>query len=71
MQKCNLCVDWVTQGQQPICVEACPMWALDFGRLDQLKAKHGGTTEAVGFAYSPETSPAIIFNPRRRPVGLL
>jgi len=65
MQKCDLCLERVTQGQQPICVEACPMWALDFGPLDQLKAKYGEVTEAVGFAYAPETRPAIIFKPKK------
>ena len=65
MQKCDLCLERVTQGQQPICVEACPMWALDFGPLDQLKVKYGEVTEAVGFAYAPETRPAIIFKPKK------
>ena len=67
MQKCDLCLERVTQDQQPICVEACPMWALDFGPLDQLKAKYGEATEAVGFARSPETGPAIIFKPKKTP----
>lgn len=69
MQKCNLCLERVTQNQQPICIEACPMWALDFGPLDQLKAKYGDLNEAVGFAYSAETSPAIVFKSKRRHSG--
>ena len=67
MQKCDLCLERVTQGQQPICVEACPMWALDFGPLDQLKAKHGDVNETVGFAYALDTRPAIIFKPKVKP----
>ena len=66
-QKCDLCLERVTEGQQPICVEACPMWALDFGPLDQLKAKYGDVNEAVGFAYNPETRPAIIFKAKKIP----
>jgi hypothetical protein len=69
MQKCNLCVDRVDEGQQPICIEACPMWALDFGPLDQLRAKYGEVSAAVGFAYSTETSPAIVFKPKVRRSG--
>jgi anaerobic dimethyl sulfoxide reductase subunit B (iron-sulfur subunit) len=67
MQKCNFCLERVTDGQQPICVEACPMWALDFGPLDQLKAKYGEVTEAVGFSHDPERRPAIIFKPKKTP----
>jgi anaerobic dimethyl sulfoxide reductase subunit B (iron-sulfur subunit) len=67
MQKCDLCLERVTEGQQPICVEACPMWALDFGSLDQLKARYGEVTEAVGFAYDPGTRPAIIFKAKKIP----
>jgi anaerobic dimethyl sulfoxide reductase subunit B (iron-sulfur subunit) len=68
MQKCDLCLDRVRQGQQPICVEACPMWGLDFGPLDQLKVKYGEVSEAVGFTYAPETRPAIVFKPKRIPL---
>lgn len=28
--KCNMCADRVAAGKQPICVEACPLRALDF-----------------------------------------
>ncbi len=31
MQKCDLCCDRWAEGKRPICVEACPMRALDAG----------------------------------------
>jgi anaerobic dimethyl sulfoxide reductase subunit B len=36
MQKCDLCVDLVTQGKEPACVATCPSEALRFGTLEEL-----------------------------------
>lgn len=35
--KCDMCRDRVAEGKQPICVEACPLRALAFGRPDELR----------------------------------
>ncbi|WP_321514794.1 4Fe-4S dicluster domain-containing protein [Marinifilum fragile] len=34
VEKCNFCVDRISDGKRPACVEACPVGALDFGLLD-------------------------------------
>lgn len=36
MQKCDLCVDRIEQGEEPACVATCPTDALRFGTMDQL-----------------------------------
>jgi DMSO reductase iron-sulfur subunit len=36
MQMCNLCVDRLAQGKQPVCIETCPSEALCFGTLEAL-----------------------------------
>ena len=66
MQKCTLCVDRWAEGKKPICVDACPMRALDSGPLSELKAKYADMKEAEGFAYSAEAQPAIVFKPKAR-----
>jgi anaerobic dimethyl sulfoxide reductase subunit B (iron-sulfur subunit) len=38
MQKCNMCLERLEQGKQPICVETCPGEALKFGTLEDLAA---------------------------------
>ena len=43
MGKCDLCADYVDQGKNPSCVDACPMRALDFGNYNDLVAKYGET----------------------------
>lgn len=54
------------QGQQAICVEACPMYALDVGPLDELRTRYGDTVEAEGFSYSERFKPAVVFKPKPR-----
>ena len=64
MQLCTLCVDRLADNKNPVCVDACPMRALDFGPIDELKKKYGEINEAPGFVHSKQTKPSIIFKPR-------
>ena len=71
MQKCNFCVDRWAEGKKPVCVDGCPMWALDAGPLDELRAKYGDTTDSEGFVYSADLIPSVIFKPKRDARGLV
>ena len=42
MQKCDLCVERVLAGKQPVCVSTCPAEALSFGTMDELPKMAGG-----------------------------
>ncbi len=64
MQMCTFCLDRVSAGKKPICVEACPMRALDAGPLDDLQERYGTIKETEGFTYSKKTRPSIIVKPR-------
>jgi heterodisulfide reductase subunit A-like polyferredoxin len=67
MQKCDLCIDRWPEDKKPICVEACPMRALDAGPINELMGIYGGTKDANGFVYSPIAEPAIVNKPKKRP----
>lgn len=54
MTKCDACVDRVVKGELPVCVAACLQRALDFGYVDDLKAKYG-----EGAHIEPLPSPAM------------
>ena len=64
MQMCTLCIERLAENKNPICVNACPMRALDFGPMDELKEKYGNVKEVEGFIHSEEINPSIIFKPR-------
>jgi anaerobic dimethyl sulfoxide reductase subunit B (iron-sulfur subunit) len=61
VQKCDLCAERWLEGRKPVCVEGCPMRALDTGPLEELVYKYGENHEAAGFVYYPDLKPAIFF----------
>ena len=69
MQMCDLCLErW--PDHKPVCVDACPMWALDAGTLEELRAKYREAQKEVeGFVYRPEAGPSVLFKPRHRELG--
>lgn len=43
--KCDGCTRRVAEGGAPVCVEACPLRALDFGPIDELREKYGAVAD--------------------------
>lgn len=41
VQKCDACADRRAAGKNPSCVDACPMRALSFGDVDELREAYG------------------------------
>ena len=65
MTKCDLCADYRAQGEDPACVAACPARALDWGPIDELRAKYG---HEDGIAPLPDpsiTNPHLVITPHR------
>lgn len=71
MQKCDLCIDRWAEDKKPICVEACPMRALDAGPIDELKAKYGDIREAEGFIHHKGIMPSIVIKPNVKMNGAI
>ncbi len=65
MGKCNFCAERLLKNQRPICVEACPTYALDAGPINELIAKYGEGREAEGFLYSPTACPSVVLKPKK------
>jgi anaerobic dimethyl sulfoxide reductase subunit B (iron-sulfur subunit) len=61
--KCTMCIDRLEQGQLPICVEACGLRALDFGKLEDLQKRYGTVRDLEDMPSSSAALPSIVFRP--------
>ncbi len=61
--KCDMCAELVAQGKKPICVESCPLRALDFGEIGELREKYGDLAEIAPMPSHETTHPNIVINP--------
>ncbi|MCP4716925.1 MAG: 4Fe-4S dicluster domain-containing protein [Deltaproteobacteria bacterium] len=64
MQMCTFCADRLEESKNPICVDACPMRALEWGPLDVLRKRRETTNTAEGFRHDQVTQPALVIKPR-------
>lgn len=62
--KCVMCTDRKRDGEpDPACVKACPVRALEFGAIGDLRAAHGDL-RAIG-ELDDVTGPNVVFKPHR------
>lgn len=65
MTKCTFCEDLLAQGQNPACVDSCPMRAIEFGELSDLRAKHGAEDAIEPLPVASVTSPSLVITPHK------
>jgi anaerobic dimethyl sulfoxide reductase subunit B (iron-sulfur subunit) len=66
VDKCDFCKDIVDAGGSPACVEACPMRAMEWGDIEELKAAHPDAVFQVGPLVDPQDfEPNALFSPHR------
>ena len=63
MTKCDACLDRISKGGKPVCVEACTQRALDFGWIDELRAKYGEGAHIVPLPSPAKTKPNLVVKP--------
>ncbi|MBN6066287.1 dimethylsulfoxide reductase subunit B [Aggregatibacter actinomycetemcomitans] len=71
MTKCDGCYSRIKAGQKPICVDACPLRALDFAPIEELRAKYGEQASIAPLPPSDVTHPNLVVKPNKnaRPSG--
>jgi anaerobic dimethyl sulfoxide reductase subunit B (iron-sulfur subunit) len=67
MQKCDLCLDRWSEGKRPICVESCPVRALDAGPEGELAARYSAGRKALGFTFASKLGPSVFFRAKALP----
>ena len=62
--KCDGCKPLRDAGQNPVCVDACVMRAIEFGNIDELRAKYpDAVADLPILPSSSETSPSVAILP--------
>lgn len=71
MTKCDFCQDRLAAGLNPLCVEACPMRAIEFGEFEDLQKKYGPLTHIAPLPDPALTGPCLFLRPPKnaQPVG--
>jgi anaerobic dimethyl sulfoxide reductase subunit B (iron-sulfur subunit) len=66
MTKCNFCSDLLAKGENPACVDACVMRAIEFGELEELRAQYGTVSAIEPLPASEITKPSLVLTPHKR-----
>jgi anaerobic dimethyl sulfoxide reductase subunit B (iron-sulfur subunit) len=65
MTKCDLCQDLLTLGQNPVCVDACLMRAIEIGDLEELRARYGNVDAVKPVPEGHLTNPSLVLSLHR------
>jgi anaerobic dimethyl sulfoxide reductase subunit B len=61
--KCNFCIDLQEKGEDPVCVATCPLGAIEFGSIKELRKKYGNIRQIKGMPSPTITKPNIVITP--------
>ena len=66
--KCDGCKSFRDNGKNPVCVDACPMRAIEFGEVEELRAAHGEglVSELPVLPSAEETSPNLLIRAKEQ-----
>lgn len=67
ISKCNMCKDLTDKGENPVCVDACIMRAIEWGDFEELKRKYGNEAvqEIPILPSSSNTKPSLLIKPKQ------
>lgn len=68
MTKCDFCVDYIDQGKNPACVDACPTRVIEFGDIEELRAKYGTVDNIYPLPDPSITQPNLVLKPHRQAI---
>ena len=57
--KCDACLPLRQAGEENACVAACPLRAIEFGDIEELRARHPEAVDAIAVLPEPKTEPSI------------
>jgi anaerobic dimethyl sulfoxide reductase subunit B (iron-sulfur subunit) len=67
MDKCDFCRELLPTGEDPMCVAACSVRAIEYGDLENLRIKHPNAVQRVEPLPDPsQTGPSLLVEPHRK-----
>lgn len=69
-EKCNMCVERLDEGKNPICVDSCPNRALFQGDIQELREKHGTIAATAPLPSSNLTKPNLVIKTAKDSKGV-
>lgn len=65
VHKCDMCMNLISQGENPACVDACMMRALEWGDFDEIETKHNDAVRDMAILPpSSKTDPHTLYSLR-------
>jgi len=64
VRKCNFCLEELERGKSPVCVTACPMRAIEFGRLSDIASRPDAAAQVRNLPSPGLTGPACRYKVR-------
>lgn len=65
ISKCHFCHERQAKGENPACVDSCPVDALKFGKLSDLRQTPGGVSQLEGMPSPELTKPSFVIIPKK------
>ena len=65
MSKCDFCIDLLAKKEDPVCVATCPLEAIKYGDIEELRKKYGSLADVKGLPDSSLTRPNLVVKPHR------
>lgn len=64
--KCDFCKELIAKGDNPACVDACPMRTIKWGEIEELKATYGSASvkELPILPLASVTNPSLLIKPK-------
>jgi anaerobic dimethyl sulfoxide reductase subunit B (iron-sulfur subunit) len=66
ISKCDFCFERLLQGEEPLCVQACPMRALRCGEYAELESRFGPFLSPAFFPEGAALGPGLLVGPPRQ-----
>ncbi|MDD2549345.1 MAG: dimethyl sulfoxide reductase anchor subunit [Bacteroidales bacterium] len=68
VEKCNFCIDRISEGQNPACVQACPVGALGFGTEEDVNTENHLTPGFVNAGIGPSIQLVPLRKEHKKPI---